>query len=316
MYKRQANDDDGTCLFPGCLDSDAENYDPNANVDDETCQYGGCIDSSASNYDETADVDDGSCLYPGCTDSAADNFDPGANDEDGSCIYFGCMDPVALNFEVFASVDDGSCFYGGCLDPTACNYDAEADVEDGSCTYPTASNVDCDGVCYNDADGDGVCDEDEFSGCTDPEACNYNPIMTEDDGSCDYCSCAIEGTAGLSSFDYASNTDGYGLRLERVVDHTSGALAGMTTWHVIATVANADDMLSSVYGNETLPLVISSTTSFHQDPMGATFASGINPMLFSFFADLSYDSWVTVGIEGTPDGALGQGDVQLSLIHI
>ena len=91
------------------------NYDPNANVDDETCQYGGCIDSSASNYDETADVDDGSCLYPGCTDSAADNFDPGANDEDGSCIYFGCMDPAALNFEVFASVDDGSCFYGGAL---------------------------------------------------------------------------------------------------------------------------------------------------------------------------------------------------------
>jgi hypothetical protein len=64
-----------------------------------------------------------------------------------------------------------------CTDETACNYSAEALWEDGSCQYPEdlygASNVDCAGECLNDADGDGVCNEDEISGCLNPLACNF-----------------------------------------------------------------------------------------------------------------------------------------------
>ena len=37
-----------------------------------------------------------------------------------------------------------------------------------------------------DSDGDGVCDELEVLGCTDPGALNYNEEATEDDGSCEY----------------------------------------------------------------------------------------------------------------------------------
>ena len=36
----------------------------------------------------------------------------------------------------------------------------------------------------NDADDDGICDDDEVSGCTDSERCNYNAAATDDDGSC------------------------------------------------------------------------------------------------------------------------------------
>ena len=46
---------------------------------------------------------------------------------------------------------------------------------DGSCTYPAAI-VDCDGNCVNDADGDGICDENEILGCTVEAACNYTPV--------------------------------------------------------------------------------------------------------------------------------------------
>ena len=35
-----------------------------------------------------------------------------------------------------------------------------------------------------DSDGDGVCDEDEIEGCTNPGACNYNDLATDSDGSC------------------------------------------------------------------------------------------------------------------------------------
>ena len=46
--------------------------------------------------------------------------------------------------------------------------------------------LDCDGVCLNDADGDGVCDEVEVDGCTDSSACNYDDAATDDDDSCTY----------------------------------------------------------------------------------------------------------------------------------
>jgi hypothetical protein len=37
-----------------------------------------------------------------------------------------------------------------------------------------------------DSDGDGVCDEDEIDGCTNPGACNYNDLATDSDGSCEW----------------------------------------------------------------------------------------------------------------------------------
>ena len=42
------------------------------------------------------------------------------------------------------------------------------------------------GACTVDADDDGVCDDDEVFGCDDPDAVNYAPEATENDGSCNY----------------------------------------------------------------------------------------------------------------------------------
>ena len=70
----------------------------------------------------------------------------------------------------------------GCLDEAACNYDPEANVE-GVCIYPEEAE-DCEGNCLNDFYNDGVCDELEVYGCTYPDAGNYNPEATNDDGEC------------------------------------------------------------------------------------------------------------------------------------
>ncbi len=44
----------------------------------------------------------------------------------------------------------------------------------------------CDGntVKDNDADDDGVCDDDEKPGCTNAAACNYDSEATDEDNSC------------------------------------------------------------------------------------------------------------------------------------
>ena len=72
----------------------------------------------------------------------------------------------------------------GCTDELACNYDSTATQEDGTCNYPEA-NYNCQGICLNDIDSDGVCDELEILGCTDESACTYYSAATED-GTCDY----------------------------------------------------------------------------------------------------------------------------------
>ena len=49
----------------------------------------------------------------------------------------------------------------GCTDTTACNYNANATTNIlGSCDY-AGTYLDCDDVCINDTDGDGICDENE-----------------------------------------------------------------------------------------------------------------------------------------------------------
>lgn len=90
----------------------------------------------------------------------------------------------------------------GCMDASACNFDAASTYEDGSCQYPLPG-LDCAGQCTSDADGDGICDEDEISGCTDFNADNFNPQATDDVG-CQYLGCTYN-TA--DNFDAGANLD-------------------------------------------------------------------------------------------------------------
>ncbi len=216
-YNPEANVDDDSCTFPEEEYLDCEGNCLNDADNDGLCdelEVAGCTDPLACNFDPEATDDDGSCEF------AVEFFDCDGNclndaDEDGICDELeipGCTDPEACNFVAEATDDDGSCEFAeeffdcdgnclndadddgvcdefeipGCTDPEACNFVAEATDEDGSCTYPEEEYLDCDGNCLNDADGDGICDELEIAGCTDPEACNYDEEATDDDGSCTY----------------------------------------------------------------------------------------------------------------------------------
>ena len=107
--------DDGSCQprVEGCLNSTAINYLQIANVGVESmCLFAGCTNLSAKNYQSWVHVDDGSCIpyIYGCRDSTAANYASDA-EKDSTCLYYGCIHSMALNFDPSANVDDGSCKY-------------------------------------------------------------------------------------------------------------------------------------------------------------------------------------------------------------
>lgn len=65
MCEYPDSDEDGVLdcnEIVGCQDSAADNYNANA-TDPGNCLYNGCTDADALNFDEEANVDDGSCTY-------------------------------------------------------------------------------------------------------------------------------------------------------------------------------------------------------------------------------------------------------------
>ena len=70
------------------------------------------------------------------------------------------------------------------------------------CTDALACNYDPDAV-----DDDGTCDFTSCASCTDPSACNFNASASSDDGSCDYSCCPGPGCCGEgTTWDELSQT--------------------------------------------------------------------------------------------------------------
>lgn len=94
----------------------------------------------------------------------------------------------------------------GCTHSNACNYNVNATDNDGSCEF-SEDFYDCDGLCLNDSDADGICDENEIPGCTDTSALNYDSNATDDDASCVtsiaiYCALSVTGSTKEASNNY------------------------------------------------------------------------------------------------------------------
>ena len=228
-YNPDACFDDDSCILvvEGCTDDTALNFNPLANSDDGSCIaiVLGCTDPTSFNYNVDANTDDGSCCtIAGCTDENSINYDPDACFDNNNCvaIVLGCTDPLAFNYDEYANTNDGSCeaVVLGCIDNLACNYNEEANTIDGSCIY-AETYYDCNDVCLNDEDNDGVCDELEILGCTDNTAFNYDSSATDDDGSCEP---IVFGCIDPSSFNYnplANTDDGSCCYIEGCTDENS-----------------------------------------------------------------------------------------------
>lgn len=243
----------------------------------------GCMDEAACNYSATAELSDDSCAYPGdlCDDSD-ENTTGDVYSADCDCsgvpVVEGCTDQAACNFDSAANQSDTSCYYVG-----------ESCDDNDSTTGGDAYNANC------------MCEGfDIVFGCTDASACNYDDAAEASDGSCVFpgdscddgfnntindvyqndCSCSGElvptGPAGLEYEVYT--TSEYG-----------------TTYRVFATFDAPTNELIAVYGTQGAPLVVGSTTPFFNSEFGANFGESINPLFFTAFPEVEFDSWMTIG---------------------
>ena len=212
--------DDGSCLtfdecgdcggigVAGCTDSFACNYNPEATCDDASCDgFAGCTVSFACNYNPEATCDDASCA----------EFD-----ECGECGgegLLGCIDSEACNYNTEASCDDGSCYFLPEVSISGANITTEFTseiyevilIEDAVYNWNVSGGV-IEGnndnyqpsiIWASEGIGEicvsiinGICEPIEscinvvifpggnITGCTDSEACNYDPEATTDNGNC------------------------------------------------------------------------------------------------------------------------------------
>ena len=146
-----------------------------------------------------------------------------------------------------------------------------------------------------------TCDYTSCLGCIDDAACNYDADATQDDGSCDYCSCASDAAGGQNGFNLSVET------------HAEGGVFGLTTYRVYVTTPNETDFVSAIAGDEINPSYLRTSTSFYQNA-ARWFDCGdaINPLFYTLIPELAYDSWLTIGIEEAPVAGDGTAGVTLA----
>jgi cysteine-rich repeat protein len=188
----------------GCTSTSAINFNPSANYDDGSCTYPQCGNSiQESSYDNSTveTCDDGNvnggdgCTaichieVPGCTYGDAINYTPGANLDDGSCIFIHISSPL-----------DGSSVVG--WNPSI-NWWPNATTCEMSTNGSNWSSMSCDNAIpeppslwlhtlYLRRNSGLYSISSTFTydlpGCMSPDAINYDPNATIDDGSCYYIS--------------------------------------------------------------------------------------------------------------------------------
>ena len=288
----------------------------------------GCTDATACNYDASATEDDGSCLQEDeCGVCGGDGIPAGdcdCNDNQlDECGVCGGDGIPAGDCDCDGNQLDALGVCGG-----DCTADADADgicddVDDcvgeldacGLCNGPgaiyecgcediPAGDCDCDGNqldalgvcggdCTADANGNGVCDDAEIGGCTDSAACNYDAAATEDDGSCDFCSCA-------RASDYTMT-----------VEASPAVTPGSTTYRFYVDMQDATDRMSAVFGNDQSSLIVNTPAGAFSSTFNASWnASGINAAFLPLVPDLADDSYATIGLEGpaSTSGIAGAAD--------
>ena len=112
-------------------------------------------------------------------------------------------------------------------------------------------------------------------------------------------------------FSQGEPAEGYGLDLEVVSEHADGDLSGLTTFRLYMHTAHETDRVTAAVGDDQYPLSLMPENAFYQNPFGNNTPEGISPAWISFFPDLAFDSWVTIGLDGPSSSSAGEEGVTM-----
>jgi len=194
----------------GCTDPTAINYNPNATVDDGSCTFyngGGGNGCNSSNCE-------GTCAnFYLCTFSNGNQVAIEITDSNGGVVFTqsGFNNGQVMNTTL-------------CLEPGECYYVNMWNNQGLNGWYNGYFWINVNGVqIINESLNTNLSQENTvfsigagcpLAGCTDPEALNYNPNATDDDGSCTY----PEPCSGA----------------QVAVTYTPGAFAAESSWQIVA----------------------------------------------------------------------------------
>jgi hypothetical protein len=76
--------------------------------------------------------------------------------------------------------------------------------------------------------------------------------------------------------------------------YASNAIPGNVTWRVYAEFDNPTDQLIAMYGFDTQPMSVSTSTTFYQNTFGGPISLDINPAFFGLVPEIEWDSYFTL----------------------
>jgi len=191
---------DCAAVVEGCMNSAACNFDPLANVSTDTCDFWTC----------TCATETGTAVQLNMVDAFGDGWNGAGyviSDLAGNLVFAGDLD----NAQWFVDNDNYSgpeygfdmlCLEPGCYNITIAPGDWGSEVswditqEDGTVLVaggaPDSQTISV---------GGAVC------GCTDAGACNFDPLATDEDNSCEYLTCAGCTDNTSCSYDATATID-------------------------------------------------------------------------------------------------------------
>ena len=206
-----------TCIYAGCTVrrtpyaafyglAGASNYNVNYNLDDGSCLYPGCMDPTADNYDVDAVFDNGTCTYSG---GCMVNGSPATNTVSVSAAYTN-QETLNGTYSANGSITLTSNCFSGCNTPYTCAWSIGSTPVQNTVQPLGTPYTPSFGSCeiYGPAGGTySVLVTDDigctirrsftitgptnlFSGCTDSDASNFDFAIDAthtDDGSCYGC---------------------------------------------------------------------------------------------------------------------------------
>ena len=220
------------CSFYGCTDSNATNYDPSATVDDSSCVYPNillssnismpaCFGESSGSIDLVVNGGQAPYLFlwnNGATTEdifllSSDTFSVTVTDAQGwvasNSFYVSQPDSFYTIINTLNASDSSSSDGAIFINVVGGSYPYTYYWNDGTNFFPDTTPyllnlsfgtynlfVVDDNTCFQSISIDiGV--DFVYSGCTDPNASNYDPNATIDDGSCLYMNCSSPVPSGL-----------------------------------------------------------------------------------------------------------------------